>query len=542
MGAPIPNSLFTMPMFREFVPRRMQPWIYVFFAFTFQLSGGLYLGALNQMTGGTSLMREDLQMCLYANLAGMAIYFPLLFRMKFRFTNKTLLTGAALGVLLCNLLVPHIRFLPLLWAVCFIEGMCKIQGTFECMSNIQLWMTPKRDFTVFFPMLHIVILGSMQLSDLMMTYLMYHYHWTYMHLVIASLMAMDLLVLITCVRHFRFMKKFPLFGIDWLGALLWAALLLQVAYLFDYGDWYDWWNSPVIRHLTLFAIATLGFCIWRMLTIRHPFLEPKMWTYRHLLPLLLLITLVEAILATEHVLEEVFYGEVMYYEEPVSVRLDWFALAGILCGCLFAYWWMHVKHFNYLRLLIVGVMGLVCYLAGYYFTLSADIHLSQLYLPTVCRGFAYAVLSATFMVCLEEIMTFQHFFQALSVFNMLHMVVGGVLGAAVYTRGLAYYVPDNMARYGSAIDRVAFSRAPFDLDRYMEGFVSQIMEVSIKQIYGWVLYACILLLLLFLLYDMPVRRRLKQMPGWKAVGREVMNSFWRTRHKPAETSGGNTPE
>ena len=56
------------------------------------------------------------------------------------------------------------------------------------------------------------------------------------------------------------------------------------------------------------------------------------------------------------------------------------------------------------------------------YKLVAKAHISQLYLLTVCRGFAYAVLSATFMVCLEEIMTFQHFFQGLSVFNMLHMV------------------------------------------------------------------------------------------------------------------------
>ena len=153
---PIP---FSMPMFKSFVPERIRPWIYVFIAFTFQFSGGLYLGTLNQMMGETTLMREDLLMCLYANLAGMAIYFPLLFRMKFRFTNKTLLCGAATGVLLCNLVAPHITFLPLLWLVCFIEGMCKIQGTFECMSNIQLWMSPTRDFTVFFPMLHIVILA-----------------------------------------------------------------------------------------------------------------------------------------------------------------------------------------------------------------------------------------------------------------------------------------------------------------------------------------------------------------------------------------------
>ena len=516
MGAPILNGPFTMPMFREFVPRKMQPWIYVFFAFTFQLSGGIYLGALNQMVGGMSLMREDLLMCLYANLAGMAIYFPLLFRMKFCFTNKTLLTAAALGALVCNLVAPHITFLPLLWAVCFVEGICKIQGTFECMSNIQLWMTPKRDFTVFFPLLHIVILGSMQLSDLMTTWLLHHYHWTCMHLFIGGLMLIDLLVLTTCVRHFRFIKKFPLVGIDWTGALLWAALLLQVAYLFDYGDWYDWWHSPVICRLTCTIVLTAYVCVKRMYAIRHAFLEPKMWTYRYLWPVLILITVVEAILATERVLEEVFYEEVMHYAETVSVQLDWLALAGIV------------------RLIIVGVMALVCYLVGYYFLFSGEIHLSQLYLPTMCRGFAYAVLSATFMVCLEEIMTFQHFFQALSVFNMLHMVVGGVLGSALYGQGLSYYMADNIARYGSAIDRVSFSRSPFPLGEYMETFISQMMEVSIRQIYGWVLYGCILLLLLFLLYDMPVRRQLKEMPSWRSVAREVKNTYRRFRSQPDE--------
>ena len=68
----------------------------------------------------------------------------------------------------------------------------------------------------------------------------------------------------------------------------------------------------------------------------------------------------------------------------------------------------------------------------------------------------------------------------------------------------------------------------------METFVSQMMEVSIRQIYGWVLYGCILLLLLFLLYDMPVRRQLKEMPSWKNVAREVKNTYRRFRSLPDE--------
>lgn len=41
--------VFSMPMYREFVPKSVRPWIYVFFAIVFQLSGGIYLGTLSNM-------------------------------------------------------------------------------------------------------------------------------------------------------------------------------------------------------------------------------------------------------------------------------------------------------------------------------------------------------------------------------------------------------------------------------------------------------------------------------------------------------------
>ena len=303
------------------------------------------------------------------------------------------------------------------------------------------------------------------------------------------------------------------------------VLALQISYLFSYADWLDWWNSPVFCQLAVMSIVTLAFCLWRMLTIRHPYYEPKMWTYRHLAPVLILITLVEAFLATEYVLEEVYYEEVMHYSEEVSVWLDWFAIVGIVCGCAFSYWWMHTCRRSYLRLCTIGIAALIGYLFGFYSLMTTDIHISQLALPVACRGFAYAALCCAFFVWLHEIMSFQHFFQALSVFNFLHAVMGGVFGCAVYARCLAYLVPDNFARYSAAIDRVSFSRAPFALGEYMEGFVSQMMEVSIKQIYGAVLYAAIILFLLFLLYDMPMRRHLRRIPMWSAVQRKVMGAY-----------------
>lgn len=467
MGAPVLIGPFTMPMFRSFVPEKIRPWLYVLMAFTFQFSGGVYLGTMGQMMGETAFMREDIMMCLYANLAGMAIWFPMLFRMKFRFTNKTLLTASAAGALVCNVLAPQVTFLPLLWALCFIEGICKIEGTFECMSTIQLWMTP----------------------------------------------------------------KFPLFGIDWLGGIMWAAFLLQVAYFFCYGQFHDWFNSPVMRTLAVTIPVNLVLCIGRMLSIRHPYYEPKMWTYRHLFPILALIAAVEAILATEHVLEETFRSEVMHYTALTSTQLTWFVLAGAVAGCLFAWWWMNRRRWSYIRLITFAIAMLAVHMVLYYFTISTQIHISSLYLPSFLRGFSYAILSATFMVCLEEIMTFQHFFQSLSVFNMLHMVIGGVVGAAFYSRGLSYLISDNITRYGAAVDDVAISRDPAQMGGFIESFMTGIMEVSVKQLYGVAAYACILLLLLFLLYDAPVRRRLKLMPAWRTVRDEIAASFRRETQK-----------
>lgn len=185
-----------------------------------------------------------------------------------------------------------------------------------------------------------------------------------------------------------------------------------------------------------------------------------MWSYRHLIPVLLLIAAVECILATEHVLEESFKGEIMHCSPLTAASIQWYVLAGAVAGCLFAWWWMHRKRYSYLKLLIVGTGTLACHMISYYFLISHDINISVLYIPAVLRGFSYAILSATFMVCLEEIMSFRHFFQALSVFNMLHMVIGGVVGSALYSRGLAYFITDNAARYGAALDSVAVSADP----------------------------------------------------------------------------------
>lgn len=401
---------FAMPMFRPFVPEKLRPWIYVLQAFCFQFSGGIYLGAMSERVGEHALMREDVQMCLYSTLAGMALYFPLLFRMKFRFTNKQLLFVSALVIFVGNMLTIFSLPLPLLWLICFVCGMAKIQGTFENMSNIQLWMTPRRDFAVFFPLLHIILLTSIEVSGYLAAALAFHAHWSLMHYLVGGLMLFVLLVQTVLCRHFRPMPNIvPLRGIDWMGALLWALLSLQVVGLLCYGCWLDWWNSPITRLLAGTSLVTLAFCLYRMFTHPQPYIEPRMWTYRYVVAIILLIGVVEAIISVENVLETTYCHGVMHYEGLRYEALCQWSLLGIWAGCLFSLGWLKLMRWNAYKLIAVGLLALAAYQMGFYSLMATHLNIELLRLPIVMRGFGQALLSIALMWCLHEVMSFEHF-------------------------------------------------------------------------------------------------------------------------------------
>lgn len=198
-GPPTLQGPFRVPSFNPYIPRRLQPWIYLAFAFIFLMSSGIYGGAMSQVMGEYSLKREDVLMIVMCNVVGVNMPFPMLFRMKFRFTNRQLLINAALMIAVCNILIMYTQSVVLMCVLAYIAGFFKLCGCFECMSTIQLWMTPKRDFAIFFPLLYCLVLGNMFFSPWITEHLIYIYQdWRIINwLMIGLLLTVALTVMIT---------------------------------------------------------------------------------------------------------------------------------------------------------------------------------------------------------------------------------------------------------------------------------------------------------------------------------------------------------
>lgn len=490
------------PHVRPIVPERCKPWIYLFIACCFQLSGGRYAGALDALIGAHGNMREDIMMCVFANLSGMALWFPMLFRMKFRFANKSLLIGASLTVIVTNLLTMYVTTLPLLWLCCFVEGIAKIQGTFECMSNIQLWLTPKRDMKVFFPYLHIVILNAICGQTLLSAYFGYIGSWQLMHWLIIGLHGVVLLLIVCFWRRWLMPRTItgqptpiPLRDIDWRSCLLWGLLFFEIALLLTYGEFYNWYHQMPTWIMTGAILITLGLILNRMERAPKPYISPKVFIkFRYVKAIFLLIVLYEAILGTEHVLEDLFKEHILGYNMLTNAQPTWAVWAGNITGCLFSLLWMkRMRHFTYIRLGIVGTCALFFYVLLMYLRITPTLNIEALYLPFFCRGFAYACLSIMFMTALHDLMDFDHFFMGLMVFNALHMVIGGCIGSSIYGHLLNYFCADTVARSLQPVALLVSESAA-------------ILCVSIKQIYGLVAFVCVALLIGFLCFNSPLRR------------------------------------
>ena len=520
MPGPMPTGgPFAMPMMESFVPRKIQPWIYLLIACIFQFSSSFYAGSMAHVMGELAFTKEDVMMINFFGLVGINLPFPFLFRYKFHFTNKSLLINAACVIIVCNILTMFVTSLPLICAINFVAGYFKLCGTFECMSNIQLWQTPKRDFSIFFPELYIVVLGSIEWNQFAAAYVDFFANWRMMHVLVIALMVLVVIFLLTCTKHFRFMKPLPLFGMDWLGMALWAALMLELCYIFNYGEYYDWLANDHIRYMIVALVPTAYFCINRARHIRHPFIAPQAWTYKNIWRMLLLFLAGELLVAIPNVIQNAYIGSILHYDSLHLANFNIMAFVGVILGCGFSYLWIHVLRLSYVRVIAIGFAAMVLSQILLYFLIAPGVDIEKFYMPTILRNFGFAINFASLTIYMEELMPFQHFFMGLTMMGFVRTGAGQAFSGAVYSYALRWAMADNTARYSGILNDVHIYG--HDIGRTISSFMQQMLLISSKQIYGITCFVGIFLVLFMLMYSVPVRSTLKKMPYWNQIGKQV---------------------
>lgn len=495
--------------FKENIPTPVCMFLSLFFAMVFQFNGGVFLPTAYQMSSALGCIQEDVNMAAYASYIGMTVIFPILFRLKFRFTTRRILLTVCPVLIACNLINLHTESVPVFCVVCFISGFFRMWGTFECFSNTRLSVTPSGNFSIFYPVIYIVVLESIQLSGLVATHLSDWATWQYMHwLVIAFLLVVWLLVFL-CTRSVINGpgKKIPLYGVDWLSAFLWTLILFAVVFVCIYGEYYDWLDSPRIRAAIVIAVISLMININRMCTVKRPYIDIQVFRYRHFPTILFLFLMLCFFLTVSSVLQNLFMTSVLGYDTLNAVSLNWYVFVGILIGAGAVFYRQVVMRKGFKFLISVGFLLIVAYQYYMYFLIDPDLNIESFYIPNLLKGVGHGILYICLTIYIAKSVPFKHFFQGLCVLSFIRTSVATPLGTAILNRAMKYMQKDNIDLLSRNIDLNYTTQAQVAgfRDLYAE-VVRQTMLTSLKELFGVV---CIIgsVFLLAVICFHPIRSR-----------------------------------
>lgn len=420
--------------FKEWVPDRLRVALYLCFLVAFQFSNGFYFTTMAQLVGERNLTMSDTHMFGQTVLTGLCFYFPLAFRLKFYFTNMTSLTIAASCQLVINLIFPHVHSYTGMLALCYLGGFFRLYGTFECFSNLLPKVTPTYNYAVFLSFVFFVVIGCVGVFDWAAIRIIYYYNWQHVHLFAVGLCAMVVVLVRIFMRPFRPQPKMPLKGIDPLGMILWSIFILSAIFAVCYGEEFGWLDDKRIRIAIGISMLTLAICLLRMVHIRHTFIEFGAFRQPNLLNLVILFLGLDILLGTQNVLQNVFTGNVLGYDQITAYQLKWPEFLGAGTAALFC-WQMRVRRKWSLKTLTLWSMAAM---ALYPLLMSQlmwqDLSITHLWLPSFIIGFGHVGLFIALTVYAQAYCNFKYYFQVLCLLGFMRMGIGDVIGFAIWER------------------------------------------------------------------------------------------------------------
>ncbi|MDE5793721.1 MAG: hypothetical protein K2I08_03270 [Muribaculaceae bacterium] len=514
-----PQGPFDIPDIPNFVPRKLKPWLFILFVLIVQFSGGIYLAAATDMVGTTALMQEDILMAGYASLIGMSINFCVMFRLKFRFSNRVSLLSCALVLVVANLICSNTVCVPLLVATCFVAGWFRMWATFACNSTIQLWITPKRDMAIFFCYVYLIVDGIIQLSGISTIYTAFFSQWEYMHWIMSGLLILMIVLVLILVKPVKGPMQIPLLGIDWIGALLWSIVMLCFTFICVYGNFYDWWKAEEIIGATVLGLICLLINLWRATFLHHPYISFQALTNRNVKRATIIYLVFFTLMAPEHVFEHSYASAILGFDETNLIDLNWYVFVGIIIGCAFTYFTFATRRWRYKTMTAIAFAFAALYLGWFYFMIDYGVEKEMLFLPLFIRGFASVIISIVFLTSMTPDESKLHFFvfpQALTLNGFTGAVMGATLGPALIGEFLRITMTKNASMISARFTDFNAYSSHITLGELYGAVQQHALLISMKEIYGWLLLIALLCLIVITISYSQMRPS-AIFPKWRTI-------------------------
>ncbi len=473
---------FSLPMFRRSVPEGWRFWIILMFPLVFQMSDPMFMGLSTEVSSALSLWNEDILFCGYAGMIGVTMTFPILFRLKFRFTTRKIFLMVCLGMATISCICMHIRCVSVLIILSFLFGVLKLWGSFEGFSSIMLKVAPRYNFAPFLAVVFLVVFCAIEISGIIGVWIVHIATWKHMHYLTIGLQLVMACVAFFGMRDFRPIPKQGLAGISWVGLVLWAIVLLAFTFICVYGDNLDWFNSPYINVAVGVILLTLGVIVARTTGNPGAYIPFKAFRYRNVVTITVVFLIACVMMSTESTLQHIFTHEVLDFDPYGSISLKVAVLLGLIAGGWFGYYAIEHLGIGVKNLTLLCVLLLTMYAISMCLLISPDTALHHMWLPLFLFGMGHVLLFVVLTTYIEGVVPLEHRFHALTILGFARIGAGTALGCAVFGFFFKGALKHNIALLGSSANAVTSSHVP--IGDAMSEIVRQAMMLSLKELFA----------------------------------------------------------
>jgi len=479
-------------MFYDWVSKRWHLLLIILLLIPLSFSNGIPIGISSYITGGLSAIPADVTMAAYAYAAGTVCAIPIIPRMALYFSHKQVLL-----ISFASLVILHLVFIfndqPLFVVMgSFMIGVFKIIGVLEMLNAMLPILMPNgerhRLYAVYYP----VTLICTQLSSLLLTWLADAINWQCGFLVISVMLLMGLLLIIVFVKDKFDGRRIPLYQIDWAGMILVVFFMLMVDYVVTYGQKEDWYTSRHIVEATVFAI--LGFCLLMLRTtlLKRPFLSLPALGFRNVSIGLAIIFLMSLFFSVS--LLQTTQMTLIFHNNPVENSwVNAFQIAGFVVGNLFCF--LYYSRFSSFKWTIIAAV--CCYMLSaiqLFFLMGPDAGPRDMFMPMFFRGAGTIIFYTAIGIYMADRLPFKHFFAVVFYLLTFRTFLGPVVWTSVLSNLYYHRLINNIERVAVKTDRINYFSSGSAVPQFFGRVQQQAAFLSLKEIFGMVILAGVLLI------------------------------------------------
>ena len=381
---------YNQGLFYAWVPKSVMLLLIVVIALIFFGVSAIYTPNITYLVGSTGAMSEYYLWANYASVVGMGAVMPLIVRIKARFRTKEILVGSLTGIALLFIVMGTTHQPQVIIGASFLIGVFKMLGMMEVVLPLMFILSKDGNRGRFYSIFYTAVLLVTQVSAYYITKISYYANWQFGYLVYASICLVAALICLVFQHNQRFMRKVPLFYIDWLSVLLYVSSFMILGYVLAFGKQQNWFESDQIKYAILtFLLLVFAFFLRQQLLTR-PFLSLKAFNKNNVRHGIVMLLCLGMYLATTN-LQNTFAMGVLGYNALTNASLNIMMIPGLLTGAIIAYKW-----FNRLvpiRLLtFLGFASFMLYTVMMYFFMVPELNYNLWLLPQFFKGMGMSIL------------------------------------------------------------------------------------------------------------------------------------------------------